>query len=172
MKCIRKLLAILKKQDRFTTRFKTCGTGSLFRGWSRGSKSIWCHSCADSLWRRKKRGFLNRSNLTWFLCCLDYFPRFLGSKKQIYKFERFKKKMCVMWLIFYSILLNSPCEMSLFTKREHSLIFSGLKKSSFLKSMLLLNFPIRSSSNILNKNNILMMLNKCLIQWFWVDVTI
>ena len=35
------------KQDRFTTCFKTCGTGSLFRGWSGGSKSLWCHSCAD-----------------------------------------------------------------------------------------------------------------------------
>ena len=73
---------------------------------------------------------------------------------------------------FYSFFFNSPCEMSLFSKRERSLIFSGLKKSSFLKSMLLLNFPIRSSSNILNKNNISMMLNKCLIRWFWFNVTI
>ena len=30
---------------------------------------------------------------------------------------------------------------------------------------------IRWSWNILNKNNISMMLNKCLIRWFWVDVT-
>ena len=61
--------------------------------------------------------------------------------------------------------------MSLFTKQEHSLIFSGLKKSTFLKSMLLSNFLIRWSWNILNKNNISMMLNKCLMRWFWVDVT-
>ena len=61
--------------------------------------------------------------------------------------------------------------MSLFTKRERSLIFSGLKKSTFLKSMLLSNFLIWWSWNILNKNSISMMLNKCLIQWFWVDVT-
>ena len=61
--------------------------------------------------------------------------------------------------------------MSLFTKLERSLIFSGLKKSSFLKSMLLSNFLIQWSWNILNKNNISMMLNKCLIQLFQVDVT-
>ena len=42
---------------------------------------------------------------------------------------------------------------------------------TFLKSMLLSNFLIRWSLNILNKNNILMMLNKSLIQWFWVNVT-
>ena len=60
---------------------------------------------------------------------------------------------------------------TLFTKRERSLIFSGLEKSTFLKSMLVLNFLIRWSWNILNKNNILMVLNKCLIRWFWVNVT-
>ena len=60
--------------------------------------------------------------------------------------------------------------MSLFTKRERSLIFSALKKSTFLKSMLLLNFLIRWSWNILNLFNISMMLNKCIIRWFWVNV--
>ena len=39
------------------------------------------------------------------------------------------------------------CKTSLFTKRERLLIFSSLKKSSFLKLILLLNFPIRWSSN-------------------------
>ena len=38
-----------------------------------------------------------------------------------------------------NFLLNN----SLFTKGERSLIFSSLKKSSFLKSMLLLNFLIQ-----------------------------
>ena len=38
------------------------------------------------------------------------------------------------------VLLNPLCEMSLFTKREPSLIFSSLKKSSFLKLAFLLNF--------------------------------
>ena len=47
----------------------------------------------------------------------------------------------------YSILLNQLCMITLFTKGERSLIFSSLKKSSYLKSMLLLNFPIRWSSN-------------------------
>ena len=61
--------------------------------------------------------------------------------------------------------------MSLFTKREGSLIFSGLKKSSFLKSLLLPNFLIWWSWNILYLFNILMMLNKWIIRWFWVDVT-
>ena len=61
--------------------------------------------------------------------------------------------------------------MSLLTKREHSLISSGLKKSSFLQSMLLLNFLIRWSWNILYLFNISMMLNKWIIWWSWVDVT-
>ena len=61
--------------------------------------------------------------------------------------------------------------MFLFTKQEHSLIFSALKKSSFLKPMLLLIFLIQWSWNLLNLFNYLMMLNKILIQWFWVDVT-
>ena len=47
----------------------------------------------------------------------------------------------------------------------------ALKKSTFLKSMLLLNFLIRWSKYILNLSNISMRLNKCIIQWFWVDVT-
>ena len=61
--------------------------------------------------------------------------------------------------------------MSLFTERERSLIFSWLKKSSFLKSMLLLNFLIQWYWNILYLFNISMMLNNWIIQWFWVDVT-
>ena len=61
--------------------------------------------------------------------------------------------------------------MPLFTKRERSLIFSGLKKSWFLKSMLLLNFLIQWSWNILYLFNISTMLNKWIIRWFWVDVT-
>ena len=60
----------------------------------------------------------------------------------------------------------------LFTKQERSLIFFSLKKSSFFKSMILLNFPIRWSSNILNLFNIFMILNKLIILWFWFDVTI
>ena len=49
-------------------------------------------------------------------------------------------------------VLNEECKQgwSLFKKREHSLIFSALKKSCFLKSMLLLNFPIRWYLNTLN----------------------
>ena len=61
--------------------------------------------------------------------------------------------------------------MSLFTKRERSLIFSAIKKACFLKSMLLLKFLIRWCSNILNLFNISMMLNKFILQWFWVNVT-
>ena len=47
----------------------------------------------------------------------------------------------------------------LFTKRERALIFSSLKKSSFLKLMLLLNFPIRWSSNWKKKL-------KIIIRWY------
>ena len=61
--------------------------------------------------------------------------------------------------------------MSLFTKRERSLIFSSSKKSLFLQSMLLLNFLIRQNLNILNSFNILMISNKCIIRWFSIDVT-
>ena len=43
-------------------------------------------------------------------------------------------------LFFYSILLNQLCMTYLFTKRKHSLIFSALKRCTFIKSMLLLNF--------------------------------
>ena len=50
--------------------------------------------------------------------------------------------------------------------------FSSLKKSSYFKSMLLLNFLIRWSSNISNLLNISMMLNKWIIQWFSFDFTI
>ena len=41
-----------------------------------------------------------------------------------------------------------------------------LKKSSFLKSMILLNFPIQWYLNILNLFNILMILNKWIFWWF------
>ena len=61
--------------------------------------------------------------------------------------------------------------MSFITKWEPSLMFFGLKKSSFLKSMLLLNFLIQWSWNILYLFNILTMLNKWIIRWFWVNVT-
>ena len=56
---------------------------------------------------------------------------------------------CFLHSVFY-FLLNQLCMTYLFTKGEHSLIFSTLKKSSFPKSMLLLNFPIRWYLNILN----------------------
>ena len=72
---------------------------------------------------------------------------------------------------FKQFLLNQLCVMSLFSKRERSLIFSGLKTSTFLSQMLLSNFLIWWSWNILNKTNISMMLSKCLIRRFWVDVT-
>ena len=67
--------------------------------------------------------------------------------------------------------LNQLWETSLFTKRERSLIFSSLKKSSFLKSMILLNFPIQWYLSILNLFNISMILNKWIILWFSLDVT-
>ena len=70
------------------------------------------------------------------------------------------------------VLLNQLCEMSLFTKREHWLIFSALKKSRFLKSSFLLNFWIQWYLNILNFFNILMMLNKSIIWRSSFDVTI
>ena len=49
--------------------------------------------------------------------------------------------------------------------------FSSLKKSSFLKSMVLLNFPIRWYLNILYFLNISMILNKWVIPWFSFNVT-
>ena len=54
----------------------------------------------------------------------------------------------------------------------HRINFSALKKTCFLKSMLLLKILIQWHSNIFNILNIWMMLNKCIIQWFWLNVTI
>ena len=47
---------------------------------------------------------------------------------------------CLGWKLQVKILLNQFCMTYLFTKRESSLISSALKKSSFLKLMLLPNF--------------------------------
>ena len=65
--------------------------------------------------------------------------------------------------------MNQLCQT--FTKQERSLIFSSIKKSSFLKSMIIINFPIRWSTKIFNLFNISMMLNKLIIRWFSIDVT-
>ena len=51
------------------------------------------------------------------------------------------------------------------------LFFPILKKTCFLKLTLLLKFWIQWYSNILNLLNILMMLNKCIFQWFWFNAT-
>ena len=56
-------------------------------------------------------------------------------------------------------------------EKEIKSLFSRLKKSSFLKLMLLLNFLIRWYLNILNLFNISLMLNKCINLWFSIDVT-
>ena len=37
----------MQKQDRFTTCFKTCGTGSFFWGWVERARSLWCQGFAD-----------------------------------------------------------------------------------------------------------------------------
>ena len=49
------------------------------------------------------------------------------------------------------------------------LFFPWLKKSWFLKAMLLLKFSICWCLNILKLFHILMMLNKCIFQWFQFD---
>ena len=67
-------------------------------------------------------------------------------------------------------IFNKLCEMSLFTKRERSLIFSLQKIFCFLKSMLLLKFQIQWCLNILNLLNILMS-NKSIFRWFQFNVT-
>ena len=72
----------------------------------------------------------------------------------------------------FQFLLNQLCMTYLFTKRESSLIFSALKQTCFLKSMLSLNFPIQWYSNIFNLLNILMILIKCILRWFSFNVTI
>ena len=63
---------------------------------------------------------------------------------------------CCVALRRVLIWVVSPDLVRSFTKREHSLIFSSLKKSSFFRSMILLNFPIRWHLNILNLFNISM----------------
>ena len=59
---------------------------------------------------------------------------------------------------------------ALVTKPERSLIFSSLKKSFFFKLLLLVNFLFQWFSYILNLLNILMILNKSIIQCYWVNV--
>ena len=85
--------------------------------------------------------------------------------KQALRQKAITGKMNLLWN--WPLLLFTENYPS--TKRELSLIFSALKKSIFLKSMCLQNFPIRWYLNILNLFNISMMLNKCIIQWFWVE---
>ena len=51
------------------------------------------------------------------------------------------------------------------------LFFPHLKSLVFFKSMIVLNFPIWWSSNILNLFNISTILNNCIFQWFSIDVT-
>ena len=48
---------------------------------------------------------------------------------------------------------------------------SWFNKSCFLKSMLLIKFPIWWYLNFLNEWNISTMLNKCIIWWFSINVT-
>ena len=57
-------------------------------------------------------------------------------------------------------------------KAERSLIFSSIKKSSFLKSMILINFLIQRYLNILNLFNISMIFIKWIIRLSSFDVTI
>ena len=72
--------------------------------------------------------------------------------------------------------MNQLCLTSLFTKRERSLIFSGMKKSSFLKSMILLKFWNHGYSNILNlkvnKNSFFIHLLANFYIWFALRVNI
>ena len=78
-------------------------------------------------------------------------------------------------------LLNQICMTSFFTKWERSLIFFSLKKSSFLKSMLLLNFLIWWSSNWkknIKKNNLMIFkqvffndFHSMLLQDLWLATT-
>ena len=63
----------------------------------------------------------------------------------------------------FNMYLGHTESKHLFTKRERSLIFSALKKSSFLKSMLLPNFAFDVMLILFIYLNILMMLNKILI---------
>ena len=77
------------------------------------------------------------------------------------------KVMIFNGLYKLQFLLNQLCKTFLFTERERSLIFSSLKKSCLLKSVLLVNFLIRWYSYILNLLNISMMLNKSIIQRYW-----
>ena len=54
---------------------------------------------------------------------------------------------------------------------QRSLIFASLKKSSFFKSMSLINFPIQWYLNILIFFYISMIINKYIFQWVSIDVT-
>ena len=104
---------------------------------------------------------------------------------QVYKFEDKNVQKCskitfpvtfvqhkYIFLSLHIFLLNQLCKTFLLTKRELSLIFSSLKKFCFFKSVLLVNFLFWRYSYILNLLNILMILNKSIIRFSWVGVTI
>ena len=82
---------------------------------------------------------------------------------------------CKQWRhIFFDIgVIVYPLSNMTLWRNDYltQLIFSSLKMSCFFKSMLLVNFRIQCHLNFLNFLNILMMLNKCIIQWFSFNVT-
>ena len=93
----------------------------------------------------------------WFFNqSLIYFYLFVPNLEQISSNNTYLKVVKILFL---------------FTKQERWLIFSALKKSCFLKSLLLVNFWIQRYLNFLNLWNISMLLNKSIIQRrYWVGV--
>ena len=74
------------------------------------------------------------------------------SKFKIFKYHRIRKFL-FSDLFIPHYLPKIILHLCLQSRSFHSLIFSSLKKSSFLKSMLLLNFLIRWSSNWKKNHN-------------------
>ena len=70
----------------------------------------------------------------------------------------------LLWKLQVTIFIESTLHDYLFTKWEHSLIFSALKKSCFLKSMLLPNFAFDVIYT--GKKIIIIIFQRCLNRYY------
>ena len=97
---VRKITWPLTQQDRFITCFKTCGTSSLNRGRSGGSKSLWCLVLQRSLYI----GHVLVNNTWLFIITrrgniLLYWSCFIGSRAgtQTRDFQVYSRPHSAIW---------------------------------------------------------------------------
>ena len=142
--------------------------------WTKSQIKAWANKTSSHLASLK----CPTSNLIWKF-------KFKNGQGYIYKknyqnlWNNFKYKMGNYLLLISQILslqrtnfIESTLHDVLVYKAGAFTYFFALKKSSLLKSMILINFPIPLYLSILIFLNISMILNNCSIQWFSFNVTI